>query len=179
MAPLPCGSARGGSICAACCAGASNLPGDRRCADWAGRTPDCSSRMLMPSFSLFLPHHMIRCAQEKPRLWSLLASVDTLSLREEKNTRGERKSFSVCHMELRVHFAHGRQQVAVNHNSDLNLQMTWVYSGSITVISVYVACNAVRKTRVPCTVPHPLFIPQQLHSVFAWVQRGNKVYFLL
>lgn len=35
------------------CAGRSNLPGDRRCTDWAGRTPPW--RILMPSFFLFLP----------------------------------------------------------------------------------------------------------------------------
>lgn len=29
--------------------------GDRRCTDWAGRTPGSSSRILMPSFFLFLP----------------------------------------------------------------------------------------------------------------------------
>lgn len=174
-----CGNARGGSlsVCETWCAGCSHLPGDRRCTDWAGRTPGTSSRILMPPVFLFLPvllHIAWFIVSRKGHAcdlcwcwwahsaWERNKSTLAVFCRAANADRVRNSTF-VRHTELKAHFAQGEVAVCRESSIILKFQVHWVYTGTFTMFISLFCLKYNKEGRSPQHLtPHPFLVPRHL-----------------
>lgn len=165
-----CAGARGGSllVCVAWCAGSSNLPGDRRCTDWAGRTPGSSSRILMHLFALFLPvslHIVWFIMNRKGQACVISVGVGGHTwLKKMIKAHWQRfcSAANADRVKSTLYSGGERVQVVENHIL-LKLQLQWYYKGNFTQSISLFGLKYNKEGRSPQhLVPLPLLIPLQL-----------------